>query len=172
MTVSTFSANWGSLLTLNVRDKWSFRPCLCQIRRNALLAESSGFGYAARAPVCRVAGVLLRRLPDHFLDFGRRDGGRPSRSWCGFIQRRQTTVEKPVPPARCLLRHNSQFGRNLLILHFIRGQQVIWARSTLRAEALRARARSSSISRCSVLSTTGRATRIVLVLPFVRTRRK
>jgi hypothetical protein len=32
MTVSTFSANWGSLLTVNVRDRWGFRPCLCQIR--------------------------------------------------------------------------------------------------------------------------------------------
>src|ERR1035437_4000459 len=30
---SSFSANWGSLLTLNVRDRWGFRPCLCQIRR-------------------------------------------------------------------------------------------------------------------------------------------
>lgn len=35
------------------------------------------------------------------------------------------------------------------------------ARSTLRAAALRARARDSSTSRCSALSTTGRATRIV-----------
>src|ERR1035438_452186 len=30
---SNFSANWGSLPTLNVRDRWGFRPCLCQIRR-------------------------------------------------------------------------------------------------------------------------------------------
>src|SRR6266853_181123 len=30
---SSFSANWGSLLTLKVRDKWGFRPFLCQIRR-------------------------------------------------------------------------------------------------------------------------------------------
>ena len=29
---SSFSANCGSLLTLNVRTKWGFRPCLCQIR--------------------------------------------------------------------------------------------------------------------------------------------
>src|SRR5260370_38580805 len=30
---SSFSANWGSLLSLKVRDKWGFRPFLCQIRR-------------------------------------------------------------------------------------------------------------------------------------------
>src|SRR5580704_6774803 len=30
---SSFSANFGSLLTLNVRIKCGFKPCLCQIRR-------------------------------------------------------------------------------------------------------------------------------------------
>src|SRR4030042_1023621 len=72
------------------------------------------------APRCpsrwRTVGFLLRPCPDHFLDFGRRDRGGSSRSWRVFVQRRQATVQKPVPPARCLLRHDPQLGRDLLIL--------------------------------------------------------
>jgi hypothetical protein len=50
--------------------------------------------------------------------------------------------------------------------------KTILARSTLRAEALRARARDSSKSRCSVFSTTGRATRIVFAPSIVKTQRE
>ena len=82
----------------------------------------------------------------------------------------EPAVQKPVPPARCLLRHDLQFGRNLLILHATRGKQE--DPGTLRAEALLARARHSSRSRCSVFSTTGRATRIVFAPLIVKTARK
>src|ERR1039458_1809252 len=33
MMASSFSANSGSLLTLKVRDRCGFKPCLCQMRR-------------------------------------------------------------------------------------------------------------------------------------------
>src|SRR5271157_1714109 len=36
--------------------------------------------------------------------------------------RRQTAIQEPVPPARRLLRHDPQLGRNLLILHSRGGQ--------------------------------------------------
>src|ERR1039458_2600868 len=126
---------------------------------HTLLAEPSGFGHAARAPVRSVAGFLLRRLPDHVLDFGGCDRGGSSRSRRVFVQRRQATVEKPVPPACCLLRHDSQFAAICLSCIPPAASNTILARSTLRAAALRARARDSSMSRCSVLSTTGRADR-------------
>jgi len=89
---------------------------------HALFAKPSGLDHAACAPVCGVAGLVLRRLPDHFLDLGRRDRRCSSRSRRVFIERRHTAVQKPVPPARCLLRHDSQLGRDLLILHAGCGQ--------------------------------------------------
>src|SRR3979411_2973350 len=137
MMASGFAANWGSLLTLNVRDRWGFRPCLCQIRRTlfsltptalAMLAptprhprprDSNGFGHAACAPVCGVARFLLSRFPDHVLDFGRPDCRGSARARGVFVPKRETAA----PPARSLLRHDSQFGRNLLILHSTRSQQ-------------------------------------------------
>src|SRR5450432_2869018 len=88
-----------------------------------LLAESYSFGHAACAPVRGVTGFLLRCFVDHVLDCGWRDCRWPSRSWRVFIQRCQPAVEKPVPPTCCLLGHDSQLGRNLLILHSTSGKQ-------------------------------------------------
>jgi len=90
---------------------------------HALFAEASGLGHAAGAPVGGIAGFLLRRFPDHFLDFGRRDRRRSSWPWRVLVQRRQTAVQKPLPPACGLLRHDSQLGCDLLVLHPGRGQQ-------------------------------------------------
>src|ERR1039457_5647606 len=46
---SSFSANWGSLLTLKVLERGGFSPCLCQIRRTLF-----SLSYAALA----MRGVL------------------------------------------------------------------------------------------------------------------
>lgn len=80
MPASTFSANWGSLFTLNtlnVRDRWDFRPCLCQIRRTlfslspAALAMPHVFQCVALLVFFR---VVFRPLP----------GFRRARSWESF----------------------------------------------------------------------------------------
>ena len=73
------------------------------------------------------------------------------------------------PPSRNRFRQRAAFSGMILNLAAIclscippAASRTIRARSTLRAEALRARARDSSMSRCSVLSTTGRATRGII----------
>jgi hypothetical protein len=69
------------------------------------------------------------------------------------------------PPSRNRFRQRAAFSGMILNLAAIclscipaAASKTIRARSTLRAAALRARARDSSVSRCSALSTTGRAT--------------
>jgi len=115
---SSFSANWGSLLTLKVRDRWGFRPVLMPDPAHALLAKPRGFGHNARAPVGSVAGLLLRRFPGShpWILAGEIVEGLPVRG-ASLSSAPKPPSRKPVPPARCLLRHDSQFGRNLPILH-------------------------------------------------------
>jgi len=78
-----------------------------------------------------------------------------------------------TPPSRNRFRQRAAFSGMILNLAAIclscipaAASKTIRARSTLRAAALRARARDSKVSCCSALSSTGRATRIVFCPPL------
>src|SRR6266481_2665012 len=78
MMAFSFSVNWGSLLTLNVRARCGFRPCLCQIRCTlfSLTPAASAmvrvlqwvalWGFSCvvfRITSCTLAGVIVGVLP-------------------------------------------------------------------------------------------------------------
>src|ERR1019366_2635429 len=122
MMASNSSANWGSLPTLNVGDRWGFRPCLCQIRRTLFSLSSAALAMPRvlqcvalvvfycvffRTTSWILAGVIVEGLPGRGASFSRA-ANPPSRNRL---------------PAGCLLRHDFQFGGNLLILHSTRSQQ-------------------------------------------------
>src|ERR1041385_1564324 len=105
---SSFSANSGSLLTLKVRDKCGFRPCLCQMRRTLFSLSPAasaivrvlqwvaltGFSCVVlRTTSCTLAGVIV--------------GVRPGRG---------ASFSSPAKPIfRKRFRH-THFSRNLQIL--------------------------------------------------------
>ena len=169
MIASSFSANWGSLLILNVRVRCGLRPCLRQIRRTlfslrpvaaAIMRVLQWVAFEGLSCVVfRItswifAGVIVGVLPGRGASFS----------------------SAAKPPSKNRFRQRAAFSGMILNLAAIclscipdAASKTIRARSTLRAEALRARARDSSVSRCSALSTTGRATRIVSAPPIVKT---
>src|ERR1700682_4568643 len=169
MIACSFSANWGSWLTLNVRAKCGFRPCRRQIRRTLFSLRPTawamlrvlqwvalrGFSWVVfHITSWILAGVIVGVLPG----------------------RGASLSSAAQPPSRNRFRQRAAFSGMIFNLAAIclscipaAASKTIRARSTLRAAALRARARDSSIFRCSALSPTGRATRIVFAPSIVKT---
>ena len=111
--------------------------------------------------VLQCRGGLLRRQVDHAAHVGRRDRARAAGP-------RRIVLERGHPPVRNRGRHRATFSGVTRICaaisrfcHPAAANSTIWARSTLRAEARRARPRASNTSRCSSLNATSGATRIV-----------
>src|ERR1039458_8410840 len=116
MMASSFCANSGSLLTLNVRDRCGFKPCLCQMRRTLFSLRPAASAIVRvlqwvalkglscvvfQTTSCTLAGVMV---------------GCTARPRCIFLQAGQAHFQEPLPPASCFLVADADLGGDLQIL--------------------------------------------------------
>src|SRR5260370_34756593 len=96
---SSFSANWGSLLSLKVRDKWGFRPFLCQIRRTlfSLRPVATAIVRVLQWVALRGFSRVVFRITAWILAGGIVVG--LSRRWASLSHGAQPTSRKRIPPA-------------------------------------------------------------------------
>ena len=159
---STFSLNKGSLLSLKVRNRWGFSPCLFQIRRTD----------ASLSPLARaIVRVLQCVASDGFSKVVMRT------TFCtfcaeifGFRPGRGASFWMPsIPCRRKRPRHRATLCRDTFSCSAINRSvipsaaiRIILARNANLTDEVRARAAFSSDSRNASVNLISRATRIVL----------
>lgn len=160
---STFSTNSGSLLSLKVRNKCGFNPCLFQMRRTDASLMPAAWAMvrvlqwvaSVRRTICctclaDICGLRLGRGASFSMPSSPRTINRLSQ---------RATVCRVTPNSAAIFKSGIASAASKIIFER-------WAKRTL---TLRAHACFSSCSRCSSESLTSAATRIVSTLCKVYT---
>jgi len=112
------------------------------------LAEADRSRPRSRGPMGPVSRLLLCCFLNHSLHLGGGNTGRAARPGRVLLPPRHPQSEEPLPPARCLLRRDSQLGGDILIL-FSGGRQHHDAGALDQSNGQRSR--PSTLLQCNLL---------------------